>query len=254
MLGRFEPGVGYIFVLLHQGYIFTIVCKFLLADRDTRAVSLDWMPHYRITKGLSHVLQNKGFFACILLNLLSFHVHFSPSLAIAHPLSSLIWLETHSYLTDNIINLDEPHREEWACYDCKFWLMVSIVIALYSKGSGKNGKHAAVPNVTNVASVSYAGFQIFQCMHRQLFRPITSATVAFSTNQYLLMPSTSILCRLSAIPQARNNDIEIHSEDWRIYNTLDVSSRQLEATMKLFAKWGKGKAAQEVELNEEDEE
>src|SRR6202011_3882506 len=76
----------------------------------------------------------------------------------------------------------------------------------------------------------------------------------FPRTNIFLMPSTLILCRLSAIPQARNNDIEIHSEDWRIYNTLDVSSRQLEATMKLFAKWGKGKAAQEVELNEEDEE
>ena len=46
----------------------------------------------------------------------------------------------------------------------------------------------------------------------------------------------------------------MHSEDLRIYNTLDESSRQLEAAMKLFVKWGKGKAAQEVELNEEDEE
>ena len=72
--------------------------------------------------------------------------------------------------------------------------------------------------------------------------------------QYILMPSTSILCRLSAVPQARNNDIEMHSEDLRIYNTLDESSGQLEAGMKLFAKWEKGKAAQEVELNEEDEE
>ena len=63
-----SPGVGYIFVLLHQGYIYIIVCKFVPADRDTtsRSVSLDWMPHYRITKGLglSHVLQNKVLFAC----------------------------------------------------------------------------------------------------------------------------------------------------------------------------------------------
>jgi hypothetical protein len=50
-----------------------------------------------------------------------------------------------------------------------FWLTASAVIALYSKGGGKNGKHAGVPNVTNVASISYAGFQVFQRMHRQLF-------------------------------------------------------------------------------------
>ena len=47
--------------------------------------------------------------------------------------------------------------------------------------------------------------------------------VTFSSNQYLLIPSTVILCRLSAIPQARNNNIEIHLEDLQIYNTLDES-------------------------------
>jgi len=63
------------------------------------------------------------------------------------------------------------------------------------------------------------------------------------------LPSTSILCRLSATPQARNNNIELHSDDLRIYNTLEESLGTLEAAMKLFAKRGKGKEAQEVELN-----
>ena len=58
--------------------------------------------------------------------------------------------------------------------------MVSIVIALYLKGGRKNGKHVAVLNVANIVSVSYAGFQIFQHIHHQLFRPVTLAMVAFS--------------------------------------------------------------------------
>ena len=41
-------------------------------------------------------------------------------------------------------------------------------------------------------------------MHRQLFQNY----IAFSTNQYCLSPSTSIFCRLFAIPQARNSNIE----------------------------------------------
>jgi uncharacterized membrane protein len=131
-----------------------------------------------------------------------------------------------------------------------FWLTASAVIVLYSKGSRKNGKHVGVPNVTNVASISYAGFQVFQCMHHQLFQPITSATIAFSTNQYHLLLSTSILCILSAVPQARNNNIEIHSDiDLRVYNTLEESFVKLEAAMKLFAKQRMSKIAQEVELN-----
>jgi hypothetical protein len=63
----------------------------------------------------------------------------------------------------------------------------------------------------------------------------------------------SILCRLSAVPQFRNNNMEIDSEDMQIHNTLKESSGQLEAVAKLFMKQGEGKAAQEVELNEEDE-
>jgi hypothetical protein len=60
-----------------------------------------------------------------------------------------------------------------------FWLTASVVIALYSKGGGKNGKHAGVPNVTNVASISYAGFQVFQRMHHQLFQPIVRGLPSF---------------------------------------------------------------------------
>jgi hypothetical protein len=47
--------------------------------------------------------------------------------------------------------------------------------------------------------------------------------------------------------------MEIDSEDMQIHNTLKESSGQLEAVVKLFMKQGEGKAAQEVELNEEDE-
>jgi hypothetical protein len=45
----------------------------------------------------------------------------------------------------------------------------------------------------------------------------------------------------------RNNNIELHIDDLRVYDMLDDASKKLEATMKLFAKRGKSKAAQEAE-------
>ena len=39
---------------------------------------------------------------------------------------------------------------------------VMSVIALYTKTSGKNGHHSAIPCVANVAAISYVGVQIFQ--------------------------------------------------------------------------------------------
>ena|ERR1700683_1927047 len=101
------------------------------------------------------------------------------------------------------------------------------------------------PGVGYIFVLLHQGYYFYNCVQ---------ACTGISTNQYLLLPSTSILHRLSAIPQARNNNIKIHLEDLWIYNTLEESSRQLEATVKLFTKRGKGKVAQEVELNEEDEE
>ena len=78
---------------------------------------------------------------------------------------------------DNCINLDEPpifRSEEWigkkkiySWKDLPLFAMISSFWLTYDECSDCN-----------------AGFQVFQCMHRQLFQPITSATITFSTIQY----------------------------------------------------------------------
>jgi hypothetical protein len=103
--------------------------------------------------------------------------------------------------------------------------MKNIVIALHSNGGGKNGKHAAVPSVSNVTSISYASVQVctvnisanYNHIDHFFHEPI-------STNQ--------LLCRLMVGPQMRNNNIELH---------IDDASKKLEAMMKLFVKQGKSK-------------
>jgi hypothetical protein len=125
------------------------------------------------------------------------------------------------------------------------------VIAFYSKGGGKNGKHAAIPNVSNVAGISYVGVQVFQRMHRQIFRPVTSSTISFGTMHYQLLPSKSLLCRLSSSPQVKNDSIEIHADDLRIFDTLDNNVKTIEAAVKLFSKRGKGKVAEAISEDEE---
>ena len=127
------------------------------------------------------------------------------------------------------------------------------MIALYSKGAGKNGKHAAVPAVSDIAAISYAGLHIFQRMHWHIFRPVTSATVRFGTNHFQLLPSTSLLCRLSASPQVKNNNVEIQTDDLRTFDALERDVKKLEAAMKLFLKRGKGRAAQELATLSEDD-
>jgi len=83
-------------------------------------------------------------------------------------------------------------------------------------------------------------------MHHHIFRPVTSATVSFRTKRYQLLPSTSLLCRLGVLPHAKNNNIEIQTDDLRIFDTLDKDVKKVEAAMKLFMKQGKWRAAQEI--------
>jgi len=116
-------------------------------------------------------------------------------------------------------------------------MTIHLVLALYSKGGGKNGKHTAVPQVSNVVAISYAGVQVFQQMHHRHFRPVTSVTAAFGTKQFLLLPSTSLLCCLSANLRVQpNNFVEIHMEELCIYDTLAREVKKLEVAMKMFMK------------------
>ena len=39
---------------------------------------------------------------------------------------------------------------------------LSIVIAIYAKTGGKNGKHSAVSESSSISAVSYLGLQIFE--------------------------------------------------------------------------------------------
>ena len=68
-----------------------------------------------------------------------------------------------------------------------------------------------------------------------------------------LIPSTRLLCRLTVGPQTRNNNIQLHIDDLRVYDTLDDASKKLKVAMKLFTKRGKSKAALEADATADSE-
>jgi hypothetical protein len=116
----------------------------------------------------------------------------------------------------------------------------------------KNGKHAAVPAISNIAAISYVSFQVFQRIHQHIFHPMMSATVHFGTNHYQFLPSTLLLCLLSTSPQVKNNNVEIQTDDLQTFDALERDVKKLEAATKLFSKRGKGRVAQELMTLSED--
>jgi len=71
-----------------------------------------------------------------------------------------------------------------------------IVIAMYSKTGGKNGRHSAITESSSIAAVfeSYLAVQLFQYRLARQFRSVPNATANFQTKQFLLLSSLQFLC------------------------------------------------------------
>ncbi|KAJ3862642.1 hypothetical protein EV359DRAFT_65475 [Lentinula novae-zelandiae] len=79
-------------------------------------------------------------------------------------------------------------------------LFLGKVEALYSKGGGKNGKHAAVMKADNIAAVSYIGLQLFEHCYDAKFHAITSQTRLYPTLSYTFILSTNFFAITKALP------------------------------------------------------
>ena len=114
------------------------------------------------------------------------------------------------------------------------------MIAIYSKTGGKNGKHAAVTDASNISATSYLGVQVFEYMHGRLFRDHPDATATFQTKQFALLTSNAFLCLLSSPPKAipLATGLELAQKDAEIFmNMLSRENKFMDA-MQSFHKRG----------------
>ena len=77
-------------------------------------------------------------------------------------------------------------------------------------------------------------------MYAQKFCSVCEATSIFQTKQYLLAPSTQLLCLLDSKiseTQAQGLSIEILQQDLSCFHDFQNGETQLKPTIKLFRKW-----------------
>lgn len=118
-----------------------------------------------------------------------------------------------------------------------------IVVALYSKTGGKNGKHSAITESSTITAISYLGVQLYQYRLGRQFRSVPDATAIFQTKQFLLLPSIQFLCLVdSKIPlqQSTSPFIDLRSEDLDRYRALRDGQKDLTAALKLWKKRSNG--------------
>ncbi|KAH7904959.1 hypothetical protein BJ138DRAFT_844658 [Hygrophoropsis aurantiaca] len=92
-------------------------------------------------------------------------------------------------------------------------VMAAKVIAINSKGGGKNGKHAVVSHVDAIAATSSIAVQVYQNLIGLRFHAIPDATALFQTHQFALLLSTSFFCLLSLTPKLTPTGLELNATD-----------------------------------------
>jgi hypothetical protein len=120
-----------------------------------------------------------------------------------------------------------------------------LVVALYTK-TGKNGKHSAINESSNIAAVSYLAVQLFQHRLGPQFRSVPDATALFQTKQFLLLSSIQFLCliekKLPQVPPSQQSPsfIELLPQDIDRYKALKNGQKELTVALKNSKKHGSG--------------
>lgn len=93
-----------------------------------------------------------------------------------------------------------------------------LVLGLYSKSGGKNGKHCWASDSSNISALSYIPVQLFEPMERvsRQFRHVArscSTLSALHLSRFALLPATSFLCMLENAPRVLAQTILISPTD-----------------------------------------
>jgi hypothetical protein len=117
-------------------------------------------------------------------------------------------------------------------------LCFTTVIAIYSKTGGKNGKHTAVTDASNISVVSYLAIQVFEHMHGCQFWEHPDATANFQTKQFTILSSYAFLSLLSSTPKTVPTGLELALKDAEQFRQLLLGESKFMNMMCLCHKCG----------------
>ena len=131
-------------------------------------------------------------------------------------------------------------------------MVVLLVLAIYSKSGGKNGKHSSIMKSSNISAVSYFVLQVFEQMVTQQFRSIPEKLQSLQSNQFTLLPSSAFLCVLDTAPRsAIETGLRIGIPDHIRFNALTKKISKILIVMKALMSKRKN-AADSTHTAEED--
>ncbi|KAI1783947.1 hypothetical protein LXA43DRAFT_902571 [Ganoderma leucocontextum] len=130
-----------------------------------------------------------------------------------------------------------------------------LVLSVYSKGGGKNGKHAWVPSVDTIGATSYIPTQVYNHTFARTFTAAKRDAISRGRRKtYALVDSNTFLCLTHNPPKAVNGNLELSAQDIQLYrNLVEALPSIREAVKKLRArKRGQGGAGAEDEVSDDE--
>jgi hypothetical protein len=116
------------------------------------------------------------------------------------------------------------------------WL---IVLSVYSKTGGKNGKHAWVETVESIGSVSYLAVQVWQYSHGKSFRTqhMRTSGVNFHIRRFAHLPGYRFLTNLLVTPKIiGNGDLQLENHDYIVFRDLQAISKEIQDAVQQISK------------------
>ena len=117
-------------------------------------------------------------------------------------------------------------------------ILALLVIAIYAKSGGKNGKHCSITESSNIGAISYIAAQLFEFMHGRQFRHTPQATACLQTRQFTLSASMGFLTILSSQPRIHGmtGTLELTVEDTELFKSLNHGAMRFKEAMILSRK------------------
>ena len=110
-----------------------------------------------------------------------------------------------------------------------------LVIAIYTKTFGANGRHSSITNVSSIGSVSNLAIQVFEHHVGSQFRAIPHSQ-ALHVKRFDFLPSSAFLCALTDTPSSTENGLKVSEADWitfRDFTSNELKPKIIEATKAL---------------------
>jgi hypothetical protein len=116
-----------------------------------------------------------------------------------------------------------------------------IVVAMYSKTAGKNGKHAAITDSSLISAISYIGVQIFDYHAANHFTALPEAMSLLNIRQFEFIASIRFLVLLprTSVTTQPDGGLLLDFNHTNLFRALTGQATQLTEAMRLFNRRGR---------------